>query len=56
MFLFFGMQLIPLSYGVLYLIHSFRRKRRGQGIAMLVLLLFCLAALTVLLWEFLAVP
>lgn len=56
MVLFFGMQLIPVVYGVLYLVHSFKRKRRGQGIAALSLLLVLLASLSVLLWEYFAVP
>ena len=56
MLLFFGMQLIPLAYGVLYLAHSFKARRTGQGIAALVLLLVLLASLSALLWEFLAVP
>lgn len=56
MILFFGMQLIPVVYGVLYLVHSFKRKRRGQGIAALSLLLVLLASLSVLLWEYFAVP
>lgn len=56
MILFFGMQLIPLTYGMLYVIHSFKTKRRGQGIAAGVLLFVLAAALAVLLWEFLAVP
>lgn len=53
---FFGMQLIPLAYGLLYLVHSFRTRRRGQVIAIAVLLLLLLSSLTVLLWEFLAAP
>lgn len=56
MVLFFGMQLIPVVYGVLYLVHSFKRKRREQGIAALSLLLVLLASLSVLLWEYFAVP
>ncbi|MBQ1632451.1 MAG: hypothetical protein II049_06475 [Clostridia bacterium] len=56
MILFFGMQLVPLVYGTMYLIHSFKKKRTGQGIAALSLLLILLASLAVLLWEFLAVP
>ncbi len=56
MILLFGMQLIPLMYGVLYLAHSFRMRRTGQGIAALSLLLVLLAALSVLMWEFLTAP
>lgn len=56
MVLYFGMQLIPIAFGVLYLVHSFKRKRRGQGIAALSLLLVLLASLSVLLWEYFAVP
>ena len=56
MLLFFGMQLIPMAYGILYLVHSFRTRRRGQAFATLALLLSLLAALSVLAWEFLAAP
>lgn len=56
MILFFGMQLFPLAYAFLYLVHSFRKRRKGQGIATGVLLLLLLASLSVLLWEFLVVP
>ena len=56
MILFFGMQLVPLAYGLVYLVHSFRKGRRGQGIATGVLLLVLSASLSVLLWEFFAVP
>lgn len=56
MILFFGMQLIPLGYGILYLIHSVKKRRTGQAVAMLVLLLVLLASFTVLLWEFFAMP
>ena len=56
MILFFGVQLAPLLYGVAYLVHSFRNRRRGQGIATGVLLLVLSASLSVLLWEFFAVP
>ena len=37
MLLFFGMQLIPMTYGILYLVHSFRMRRRGQALATLAL-------------------
>lgn len=56
MILFFGMQLVPLAYGLLYLIHSFKKHRTGQAIAALFLLVILLASLSILLWEFLAVP
>ncbi len=56
MLLFFGMQLVPMAYGILYLVHSFRTRRRGQAFATLALLLSLLAALSVLAWEFLAAP
>ena len=56
MILYFGIQLVPVVYGLLYLVHSFRRRRRGQGIATLALLLVLAALLSVLLWEYLAVP
>ena len=55
MILFFGVQLAPLLYGAAYLVHSFRNRRRGQGIAIGALLLHC-AALGLLLWEFLSAP
>jgi len=56
MLLFFGMQLIPMTYGILYLVHSFRMRRRGQALATLALFLLLLASLSVLAWEFLAAP
>ena len=56
MLLFFGMQLIPLAYGTLYLWHSFKRRRAGQAFAALALILLLLASLSVLAWEFLTVP
>ena len=56
MILFFGMQLLPLGYGVLYFIHSVRRKRRGQAAAILALLLVLLAASCLLLWEYFRLP
>ncbi|MBR4906071.1 MAG: hypothetical protein IKZ44_04380 [Clostridia bacterium] len=56
MLLFFGMQLVPLAYGTLYLWYSFKKRRTGQAAATLVLILLLLAALSVLAWEFLAAP
>lgn len=56
MILFFGVQLAPLFYGAAYLVHSFRNRRLGQGIAIGALLLLHCAALGLLLWEFLSVP
>ncbi len=56
MLLLFGMQLLPLGYGILYLLHSVRKRRRGQAIACGALLLILLAILSVLLWEFLTMP
>lgn len=56
MLLFFGMQLVPLAYGTLYLIHSFKKRRHGQALASLALLMLLLASLSVLAWEFLAAP
>ena len=55
MLLFFGMQLVPLAYGILYLVHSFKKKRAGQALAALALIVL-LASLSVLAWEFLAAP
>ncbi len=56
MILFFGVQLAPLLYGAAYLVHSFRKRRRGQGMAIGVLLVLHCAVLGLLLWEFLSVP
>lgn len=56
MIVLIGMELLPLGFGLLYLCHSVRRKRRGQAIAIGVLLLVMLAALAVLLWEFYSMP
>ena len=56
MLLFFGMQLVPLAYGTLYLVHSFKKKRAGQALATLALLVLLLASLSVLAWEFFAMP
>lgn len=56
MILFFGMQLFPIGYGLLYLFHSIRKKRGGQAIAIGALLMLELSACIVLLWEFLATP
>ena len=56
MLLFFGMQLVPLAYGTLYLVHSFKKKRAGQALAALALIVLLLASLSVLAWEFLAAP
>ena len=56
MLLFFGMQLVPLAYGALYLLHSFKKRRAGQAFATLALILLLLASLSVLAWEFFAAP
>ena len=56
MILLFGMQLLPLGYGILYLWHSVRQRRRGQAGACGVLLVVQIAVLAVLLWEFLSMP
>ncbi len=56
MLLFFGMQLVPLTYGALYLVHSFKKRRTGQAFAVLALLLLLVASLSVLAWEYLAAP
>ena len=53
---FFAMELMPLLFGVAYELHSLRRRRYPQVAAVGVLLLLLSAALSVLLWEFLAVP
>ena len=56
MILFFGMQLLPIGYGFLYLFHSIRKRRRGQTAAICALLVLELSACAVLLWEFLSMP
>lgn len=56
MILFFGMQLLPVGYAILYLRHSVRKRRRGQALAIGVLLLLELSACAVLLWEFCFMP
>ena len=56
MILFFGMQLLPLGYGILYLVHSAQNRRWGQTAACGVLLLILIAVLSVLLWEYLSMP
>lgn len=56
MILFFGMQLASLGYGFLYLLHSIRKRRGGQAAATGALLLACMLALAVLLWELIAMP
>ena len=56
MALFVMMELVPVVYGFLYLVHSVRKRRRGQGIAIGILLLILIASLGTLLWEYLAVP
>ena len=33
MILFFGMQLVPLGYGIAYLVHSAAKRRKGQAAA-----------------------
>jgi hypothetical protein len=48
--------LVPLGYGVLYLVHSVRHKRRAQAVSIGALLLFGLAASSLLLWEYLKMP
>ena len=56
MVLFLMTELVPIAYGLLYLAHSIRTRRTGQGIVIGILLLLLLAALGTLLWEYLAVP
>ncbi|MBQ6236351.1 MAG: hypothetical protein IJK54_10580 [Clostridia bacterium] len=56
MLLFFGMQLVPLAYGVLYLMHSFKTRRTGQALATLTLIVLLLTLLSVLAWEFFTAP
>ncbi len=56
MILFFGMLLLPLGYGGLYLYHSVKKRRHGQAAAIGVLLLSCATAAALLLWEFYRMP
>lgn len=56
MVLYLLLSILPLGYGVLYLIHSIRTKRRGQAASIAALLLFDSALSAVLLWEYLALP
>ena len=56
MILFFGMLLLPVGYGILYLRHSIRKRRKGQAIAIGALLTLELAVSALLLWEFFALP
>ena len=56
MVLFFGMQLLPVGYAILYLRHSIGKRRRGQALAIGSLLAIELCACTLLLWEFLRMP
>lgn len=52
MIAYFVMQLAPLIYGALYLIHSLRRRRFRQAATVGALLLLTIAALAVLLYRF----
>ncbi len=56
MILYLALQLIPIVYGTLYFRHSIRKKRTGQAIAILLLMLPVLSAAGILLWEFLKPP
>jgi hypothetical protein len=56
MILFFGMQLVPLGYGIAYLVHSAAKRRKGQAAAIAALLLIQIAAAGILLWEYLNEP
>ncbi len=56
MMLYLALLLIPIGYGTLYFYHSMRKKRSGQAIAILLLLLSVLSAAGILLWEFLKLP
>ena len=51
-----GMELVPLLYGIAYLVHSIRKRRWKQTTAVGVLLLLSLGTVGILLWEFFAVP
>jgi hypothetical protein len=56
MILYLALQLIPIGYGTLYFYHSMKKKRTGQAIAILFLMLPVLFAAGILLWEFLKLP
>ena len=56
MILYFGMQLLPLGFGVLYFLHSIRKSRRGQAAAILSLLIVELGLTGLLVWEYLVLP
>ena len=56
MILFFGMQLLPVGYEILYLRHSIQKRRKGQAIATGVLLTLDLLISALFLWEYLAMP
>ena len=56
MILLFGMQLLPLAFGALYISHSVRNGRRAQAAAIAALLLVLTAVLGTLLWEFCTMP
>ncbi|MBR0507758.1 MAG: hypothetical protein IJJ86_04035 [Clostridia bacterium] len=53
---FFGMQLFVLGYGSAYLVHSVKKKRIPQAIAIAALLFLQLAAAGLLLWEYRRMP
>lgn len=48
--------LISIAYAGLYVLHSVRKKRRKQALAVGSLLMLNLAAAALLLWEFVALP
>jgi len=56
MILFFGMQIPLLGYGILYLVHSLKKKRHSQAATVSVLLLLQMFACGVLLWEYMQMP
>lgn len=48
--------IVPSVYSAFYFIHSVRHKRRSQAVSIGVLMLISLAVLSVLMWEYLAMP
>lgn len=56
MILYLLLSLFPVGYGVMYLIHSIRKRRRGQAVSIMALLLLDSALSTVLIWEYLVLP
>ena len=56
MVLYWILSLIPITYGGMYVVFSCKRKRKGQAAAVAALLLTEGALLSLLAWEYLAMP